>query len=128
MGERLRGRRLLPGADDLKRSKALAEGWNGNAWQLQQAVAPPGATYNELGGVSCVSATFCEAVGGHNDSAGDQDVLAETWDGQKWTIQSVPGLPIPSGSSFSVTGSTRYRASPRSSAKRSGEAQRVPSR
>ena len=79
--------------------KALAEGWNGDAWQLQSAVAPPGATSNELGGVSCVSATFCVAVGGHNDSAGNQAILAELWNGQKWTIQSVPALPNPSDSS-----------------------------
>lgn len=70
--------------------KAFAEDWNGDAWQLQQAVAPPGAASNDFGGVSCVSATFCEAVGGHSDSAGNQDVLAETWNGQKWAIQSIP--------------------------------------
>jgi hypothetical protein len=78
--------------------KAFAEGWNGGAWQLQSAVAPPGATSNDLSGVSCVSATFCEAVGGHDNSAGNQDNLAETWNGRKWTIQSVPALANPSGS------------------------------
>jgi hypothetical protein len=78
--------------------KALAEGWNGDAWQLQQAVAPPGATYNALSGVSCVSATFCEAVGTHFDSADNQDFLAETWNGQKWTIQSTSDPANPYGS------------------------------
>ena len=78
--------------------KAFAEGWNSGAWQLQQAVAPAGATDNAFSGVSCVSATFCEAVGSHDNSAGNQDMLAETWNGQKWTIQSVPALPNPSGS------------------------------
>jgi hypothetical protein len=70
----------------------------------QQAVAPPGATDNDLGGVSCVSATFCEAVGTHFDSAGNQVVLAEAWNGQKWTIQSIPALPNPSGSSSITNG------------------------
>ena len=79
--------------------KAFAEGWNGTAWQLQDAVAPRGATGNALSGVSCVSASFCEAVGTHYDSAANQDILAETWNGQKWTIQSTPDLPNPSGSS-----------------------------
>lgn len=70
--------------------EALAEAWNGTAWQLQQAVAPPGATYNSLTAVSCVSASFCEAVGYHFDSAGDQVTLAETWNGGSWRIQPTP--------------------------------------
>src|SRR6202030_4359937 len=52
--------------------RALAEAWNGKAWQLQHAVAPPGATFNSLSAASCVSASFCEAVGTHLDSAGNQ--------------------------------------------------------
>jgi hypothetical protein len=82
-------------ADD---PKALAEGWNGDAWQLQHPVAPPGATDNVLNGISCPSATYCEAVGTHYDSAGNQDILAETWNGQKWTIQSTPDPANPYGS------------------------------
>jgi hypothetical protein len=78
--------------------KALAEGWNGDAWQHQQAVAPSGATANALSGVSCVSASFCEAVGTHSDSAANQDTLAETWNGQSWTIQSTPDPANPYGS------------------------------
>ena len=62
--------------------KALAEDWNGDAWQLQHAVKPAGATYNVLNGISCASASYCEAVGTHFDSAGNQDILAETWNGQ----------------------------------------------
>src|SRR5216683_1367955 len=52
--------------------KALAEAWNGHSWQLQHPVAPWGATYNTLASVSCVSTTFCEAVGTHFNSAGNQ--------------------------------------------------------
>jgi hypothetical protein len=78
--------------------KALAEDWNGDAWQLQRAVKPPGATYNVLNGISCASATYCEAVGVHFDSAGNQDILAETWNGQKWTIQATPDPANPYGS------------------------------
>ena len=79
-------------------SKAFTEGWNGDAWQLQHAVAPPGATYNQLNGISCPSASYCEAVGIHYDSAGNQDTLAETWNGKKWTIQSTPDPANPYGS------------------------------
>ena len=70
--------------------KALAETWNGKAWQLQHAVAPPGATYNVLSGVSCVSASFCEAAGAHFDSAGNQVSLMEMWNGQSWHVQASP--------------------------------------
>jgi hypothetical protein len=73
---------------------ALAEGWNGHAWLLQRAVTPPGATLNSLGSVSCVSASFCEAVGEHFNTSGNQTALAEQWNGTSWKIQAVP-LPPP---------------------------------
>jgi hypothetical protein len=78
--------------------QALAESWNGDAWQLQHPATPPGATYNTLNGVSCLSASFCEAVGLHDNGAGGQDILAEMWNGQKWTIQSTPDQVSPYGS------------------------------
>jgi hypothetical protein len=77
--------------------KALAEAWDGTAWQLQHAAAPGGATYNTLSGISCVSASFCEAVGTHYDSAGNEVNLAETWNGQSWKIQSTPNPTSQSG-------------------------------
>lgn len=76
-------------------AKALAEAWNGSAWLLQRAVAPPGATFNTLAAVSCVSATFCEAVGTHDNSAGAEVDLAEEWNGKVWAIQSTPGPHSP---------------------------------
>jgi hypothetical protein len=72
--------------------KALAEAWSGKAWQLQHAVAPPGATYNVLSGVSCASASFCAAVGAHFDSAGSQVSLMEMWNGQSWRIAASPQI------------------------------------
>lgn len=78
--------------------KALAEAWTGKAWQLQQAAAPPGATDNSLSAVSCVSAAFCEAVGTHFNSAGNEVNLVETWNGQSWSIQSTPNPGSPSTS------------------------------
>jgi hypothetical protein len=76
-------------ADD---PKALAEAWNGTAWQLQHAVAPDSATSNALSSVSCVSASFCIAVGSHFDSTGNQANLAEIWNGTAWRIQAIPNL------------------------------------
>ena len=41
----------------------LAEVWRGHSWKLQPVPSPAGATSAGLRSVSCVSATFCEAVG-----------------------------------------------------------------
>lgn len=76
---------------------ALAEGWNGSTWRLQHAAAPPGATPNMLSAVSCVSASFCEAVGEHINNAGSQVNLAETWNGTTWKIQATPSPQSPFG-------------------------------
>ena len=87
--------------------KALAEAWNGHSWRLQHAVMPPGATYNTLASVSCVSTTFCEAVGTHFDNAGNQVNLAEMWNGTSWRVQPVPNqtsqFAPTSGSLFGVS-------------------------
>jgi hypothetical protein len=72
--------------------KTLEEAWNGKAWALQPATGPAGATDNSLGGVSCVSGTFCVAVGSYTDSDGDTVNLAEIWNGTSWRITSVPTL------------------------------------
>ncbi len=87
--------------------KALAEAWNGSAWALQHAVAPGGATYNALRSVSCVSATFCVAVGSHFNSAGNEANLAEIWNGTTWKIQSVPNLT----SQFGAVGNALFSVS-----------------
>jgi hypothetical protein len=84
--------------------KALADTWTGKAWQLQQAAAPPGATYNSLSAVSCVSAGFCEAVGTHFNSAGNEVNLAETWNGKSWLIQATPNPQSTSGGGNSLSG------------------------
>jgi hypothetical protein len=60
----------------------------------QRAVAPAGATYNALSTVSCVSASFCEAVGTHFDSAGGQVALMEMWNGRSWVIQATQQVAI----------------------------------
>ena len=67
---------------------ALAEGWNGHAWLLQRAVTPPGATLNTLASVSCVSASFCEAVG-----QGPTGENVAMWNGSTWTPQPTAGGP-----------------------------------
>lgn len=87
--------------------KALAEAWNGHSWRLQHAVKPSGATFNALASVSCVSTTFCEAVGSHFNSAGNPVNLAEMWNGASWKRQAVPNqtsqFAPTSGSLFGVS-------------------------
>jgi hypothetical protein len=65
----------------------LAEGWNGTSWTNESARDPAG-TQAVLAGVSCVSASNCEAVGSYwIQSKPDYTDLAEVWNGQTWTIQ-----------------------------------------
>jgi hypothetical protein len=70
--------------------RALAEAWNGHAWALQKVIRPPGATTNTLSSVSCVSASFCMAVGGRGDTTGGGLTLVERWNGTRWRIQHTP--------------------------------------
>ena len=78
-----------------------AEVWDGTSWTLQSAPSPSGFAYSQLNGVSCVSATFCEAVGQANGPNGS--ALAEVWDGTSWTQQAIPNPPgVASGGSVKM--------------------------
>lgn len=75
-------------------TSALAEWWNGTRWARQTARIPDaraGASGN-LNGVSCVSATSCEAVGSDTTFAGRSGTygFAEHWNGSAWTLQQTP--------------------------------------
>jgi hypothetical protein len=60
----------------------LAEVWDGTSWQVQSVPGPAGQSIENLHGVSCTSATFCEAVGSPS--------FADTWNGTSWAQQSLP--------------------------------------
>jgi hypothetical protein len=77
--------------------RALAEAWDGSSWALQHAAAPGGATENGLSDVSCVSASFCVAVGTHQDSDGGEANLAEIWNGTSWLLTATPNVAAQSG-------------------------------
>jgi hypothetical protein len=67
---------------------SLAEAWNGTSWKIQATPNPAKGSAITLTGVSCVSASFCEASGSnHNGSA----AFAEKWNGTAWQLQSAPG-------------------------------------
>jgi hypothetical protein len=74
----------------------LAELWDGTSWSIVPMPDPPGSDFSVLGGVSCVSSTFCVAVGYYDQQTepfgvgGLEVPLAELWDGTSWSIQPVP--------------------------------------
>jgi hypothetical protein len=68
-------------------SGVFAERWDGTSWTAQSPQLPAGATSSQLNGVSCTSATACEAVGQFSTGSTFQ-TLAEVWNGSTWTIQA----------------------------------------
>ncbi len=76
----------------------LAERWNGTSWSVQATPTPTGIWASALHGVSCSSATACEAVGYFTLNDGSQLTLAETWNGTSWSVQATPN---PSGATSS---------------------------
>ena len=78
-------------------SLTLAMRWNGRAW-----LAVPASSRghdSQLDGVSCATATSCNAVGFYLDASGVQFALAQTWNGTAWSNKSVPS---PAGGQESV--------------------------
>ena len=65
--------------------RALVEAWNGHAWRLQRVSAPSGTTDAQLSGVDCVRST-CMAVGSVGNSAGQERVLTQLWQGKSWKM------------------------------------------
>jgi hypothetical protein len=61
-------------------TEPLIESWNGTKWSVVPNPGRQGAGFN--GGVSCVSATFCVAVGTNFNLK----ALIESWNGTKWSI------------------------------------------
>lgn len=79
------GRDSVAGAESL-----FAESWNGTEWKLQTPAVPASAKRTALEAISCPASAKCEAIGGYENSAGEEKVLAELWNGTGWTIQSAP--------------------------------------
>ena len=74
---------------------ALVERWNGSRWSIQPT---PHEVQAPLSGVSCASVTMCEAVGAANldaqgSTAPPPEMVAERWNGRRWSLQHVPSSP-----------------------------------
>ena len=65
--------------------QSLAEQWNGTAWSIVASPSTSATANNDLNAVSCVSTSFCEAVGGAASQA-----LAEQWNGTAWSLVAIP--------------------------------------
>jgi hypothetical protein len=76
---------------DESHTRPLGERWNGSAWSVQTVPLPAGAVGGSLGGVSCVSATACVAVGDAFNPDNTASALAELWNGATWTAELIPG-------------------------------------
>ena len=80
---------------DTAASHALALIYNGTSLKPTPAVPlPPGTMDASLSGVSCVTMSYCVAIGeadGDSAAFGENGELAllETWNGAKWTLHTV---------------------------------------
>ena len=75
-----------------RQTDVLVERWNGSRWSIQSAPDQAGSPVSLLSGVSCASAHACTAVGEYGNPGNSPPfVLAERWNGSRWSI-----LPAPS--------------------------------
>jgi len=65
----------------------LAELWNGTVWSIVPSPDKGTGGFSELNGVSCLSTTWCTAVGDYFNGTVSQ-TLAEAWNGTTWSVVS----------------------------------------
>jgi hypothetical protein len=71
-------------------SELESEVWNGSSWSLKPIPpTPTGTTSPRLWGISCLSTTWCMAVGDYTKGS-SQPLLSEIWNGSKWTMHLPP--------------------------------------
>jgi len=69
--------------------QTLIEKWSGSAWSQVGSPNSSSTQDNFLGGVSCVSTSFCIAAGGYKNGTNLQ-TLTERWSGSSWSLVSSP--------------------------------------
>ncbi len=73
--------------------QTLIELWNGSYWSLASPLPDNGTTAtNVLSGVSCVSTSFCEAVGYYVTNTSAIQPLIASWNGSTWSVASSPNV------------------------------------
>jgi hypothetical protein len=81
----------------------LAERWNGVRWSVQPTPSPSARLGNSLSAVSCASRHACVAVGSYGVERHGKiqtPMLAERWNGGKWTVTRALAPPRISGGSL----------------------------
>ena len=78
---------------------AYAELWNGTTWSPMTLPTVTGATTDTLVSVSCVTTTFCLAVG-YATVSGASTILIEQWNGSAWALVTAPPVPGANGPSL----------------------------
>jgi hypothetical protein len=71
--------------------RTFGERWNGGSTSLVTAAPAAGYTETELNGISCVSTSFCVAVGRYYKAGADHMIL-DKWNGTALASMSVPHL------------------------------------
>jgi hypothetical protein len=71
----------------------IAERWSGMSWSIQQPRYPAGAEGVQLAGVSCPATRACTAVGFFTNTSALDEMLAERWDGTRWSIDPISAPP-----------------------------------
>jgi hypothetical protein len=80
--------------------QTLAEQWNGTAWTIMRMPKLGGAkAASGLGSVSCPGATRCTAVGDTTIKT-KTSLLAESWNGIRWTVQATVEPSVAQSSAF----------------------------
>ncbi len=83
---------------------AFAEVERGGAWSLAQDVDKVAANSSRFYGVSCTSASQCDAVGVYR-AGGTSYLLDDHWDGQNWAIVPTPAT-VANGTGVSCISAT----------------------
>ena len=87
------GTRHVQGGD-----RTLAEHWDGSNWTITGLPLPAGTGGGSLSGVSCASATDCNAVGEYFFPSNPGTLaLGEHWNGTSWTLRP---MASPAGAVF----------------------------
>lgn len=60
-------------------------------WTLQRVSGPTGTAPDDLASVSCVTATWCQAVGVAGPAA-NVVTAAELWNGRAWSLETTPNV------------------------------------
>ncbi len=87
-------RTICTGVGDFQDSSdywsTLVEQWSGTSWSIESTPVPRGSYESYLQGVSCSSRSACTAVGYYFPNPGPTQMLAERWQGHRWTIERPP--------------------------------------